>query len=214
MSLIKSIVLFVATFLLLLGLYDSFMPPISTPMIARTFTFQKVMRTYVPLKRISPALQRAVIAAEDGKFCEHWGVDWKALGEAVEDMDDARGKGASTITMQTTKNLFLWNGRSYARKAIEIPLSLGVDLIWSKKRIMENYLNVAEFGRGIYGAEAASRYYFHKSARALTSYEAALLTATLPNPKRRNPRNPSGYMSGYAGSIAARAPTVDASCLR
>ncbi len=217
MRFLKNIGLFFATMLLTLAVYDTWMPPVSMPMMARVFTLHRIHRSYVPLRKISPALARAVIAAEDGKFCTHYGVDWKALGNVVEDLSDdpsERPAGASTITMQTTKNLFLWNGRSYVRKAIEIPMALLMDALWSKRRIMENYLNIAEFGRGIYGAEAAARHYFHKSARALTSREAALLAATLPNPKRRNPARPSGYHSGYASSIAARAGTVDSSCLR
>lgn len=215
MQFLKNIVLWVVTVLVTLALYNTWMPPVSMPMIARVFSFHRIERSYVPLKRISPALTRAVIAAEDGKFCEHYGVDWKALSSAARDaVDEERPAGASTITMQTTKNLFLWNGRSYVRKAIEVPMALVMDLVWSKPLIMENYLNVAEFGKGIYGAEAASRHYFRKSARALTSYEAALLAATLPAPKRRNPAAPSGYLSSYAGSIAARAGGVDASCLR
>lgn len=203
--------------MLTLALYDSFMPPVSMPMVRQVFTLHRLQHRYVPLRKISPALVRAVIAAEDGKFCDHHGVDWKALGGAVEELaddDERRSAGASTITMQTTKNLFLWNGRSFIRKALEIPLSLVLDLVWSKQLIMETYLNVAEFGPGIYGAEAAARVYFGKSARALTSREAALLAATLPNPKKRNPARPSGYVSGYAGSIAARANTVDARCAR
>lgn len=216
MQFIKNIGLWFATALLTLAVYDTWMPPVSTPMMLHVLTLNRLQHRYVPLSKISPALVHSVIAAEDGKFCSHYGVDWKALGNAVEDLadDDARSHGASTITMQTTKNLFLWNGRSFVRKALEIPMALVMDLFWSKRRIMENYLNVAEFGRGIYGAEAASRYYFHKSARALTSREAALLAATLPNPKKRNPARPSGYVSGYAGSIAARAGGVDARCVR
>lgn len=208
--------LFVAVVFATLLVNHTFLPPVSVPMIARVFHLQSVGRVYVPLNRISPALMRAVIAAEDGKFCDHHGVDWKALGKVVEDYteEDDASHGASTITMQTTKNLFLWNGRSVVRKGIEIPLAMLLDAVWSKRLIMENYLNVAEFGRGIFGAEAAARHYFRKSARALTSHEAALLAATLPSPKRRNPARPSAYVSRYAGSIAARAHQVDSSCLR
>lgn len=217
MSLLKSFGLFLGTVLLLMALYNTWMPPISVPMAARVFSFHRIYRVYVPLRRISPALVRAVIAAEDGKFCEHWGLDFKALGSVARELVDTDGErvpGASTITMQTTKNLFLWNGRSYVRKALEIPLAVTMELTWSKQRIMENYLNVAEFGRGVYGAEAASRKYFGKSARALTSHEAALLAAALPSPKRRNPRNPSGYVASYAARIQSRMGDVDASCVR
>ena len=216
MSFLKNILLWVFTTLMTLALYDTWMPPISIPMITQVFTLNPLQHSYVPLNKISPALVRSVIAAEDGKFCTHHGVDWKALGNVVEDLadDEDKPRGASTITMQTTKNLFLWNDRSFIRKGLEIPMALVMDLFWSKRLIMENYLNVAEFGPGIYGAEAASRIYFHKSARALTSREAALLAATLPSPKKRNPARPSSYVSGYAGSIAARAGGVDSRCAR
>jgi monofunctional biosynthetic peptidoglycan transglycosylase len=214
---LKSIALAIATAFVTLFLYNSVLPPISTLMIARTLTFQRITRDYVPLYKISPALPRAVIAAEDSHFCGHWGVDWKALGNAVEDLaDDDRDRvsGASTITMQLTKNLFLWPGRSYVRKGMEIPLALGLDLVWSKRRIMDRYLNIAEFGKGIFGAEAAARHYFRKSAKNLTTREAALLAATLPNPKKRNPARPSGYMAGYASRIESRAWQQETGCLR
>lgn len=214
---LRSFALIIATAFLTLFIYNSVLPPVSMLMIGRTLTFQRITRDYVPLYKISPALPRAVIAAEDSHFCGHWGVDWKALGNAVEDLaDDDRDRvsGASTITMQLTKNLFLWPGRSYVRKGIEIPLALFLDASWSKRRIMERYLNIAEFGKGIFGAEAAARHYFHKPASRLTPREAALLAATLPNPKKRNPARPSGYMAGYASRIESRAWQQDTSCLR
>jgi monofunctional biosynthetic peptidoglycan transglycosylase len=185
-------------------------------MAGRALTFQRVERQYVPLRRISPYLVRAVIAAEDSRFCEHHGVDWQALHDVVSDVveDDDTSHGGSTIGMQTAKNLFLWPGYSYIRKPIEIPLALGLDTIWGKRRMMEAYLNVAEFGRGVFGAEAASRRYFHKSAAALSPQEAALLAAILPSPKRRNPAHPTAFVSNYAASIAARAGGVASSCTR
>lgn len=206
----------VAAFLTLFA-YNSVLPPVSTLMMGRTLTLRPITRDYVPLSRISPHMVRAVIAAEDGKFCAHRGIDWQALSAAAQDFaDDSRDRspGASTITMQLTKNLFLWPGRSVIRKGIEIPLALGIDAAWSKRRIMENYLNVAEFGPGIFGVETASRRYFRKPARALTAREAALLAATLPSPKRRNPARPSAYVAGYAGSIEARMWQQDTRCLR
>lgn len=214
---LRTFLLILVTVFVTLFVYNSALPPISTLMITHTLSFHRITRDYVPLSRMSPALPRAVIAAEDGRFCEHWGVDWKALGNAVEDLaDDDRDRvsGASTITMQLTKNLFLWPGRSYLRKGVEIPLALGLDLIWSKRRIMDRYLNMAEFGPGIFGAEAASRYYFHKSVRNLTPREAALLAATLPNPKKRRANRPNGYMAGYASRIESRAWQQDTSCLK
>ena len=218
MNILKTILLVLLSVWASLFLYDSVLPPVSTLMMARTLTLQSITRRYEPLSAISPSLVRAVIAAEDGKFCSHHGVDWDALHDVVEDLaddDEDASHGASTITMQTTKNLFLWNGHSYLRKGLEIPFALGIDAVWSKHRILENYLNIAEFGVGIFGAEAAARHYFHKSARALSPHEAALLAATLPNPKRRNPARPSGYVIGYAATIEARAAQgANTNCLR
>lgn len=216
MSLIKTILLAVISLWLTLLAYNTVFPPISTLMAARVLSFQRVERQYVPLRRISPNLIRAVIAAEDGKFCEHHGVDWKALHEVVADVveDDDTSHGGSTISMQTAKNLFLWHGFSYIRKPIEIPLALGLDGVWGKRRMMDTYLNVAEFGRGVFGAEAASRRYFRKSAANLSPREAALLAAILPSPRRRNPARPTAFVSNYAASIEARAGGVMSSCAR
>lgn len=216
MATFKTIALFVLSLWGALIAYDMFFPPISTLMAARVLTLRTVERHYVPLPKISPNLIRAVIAAEDGKFCTHQGVDWKALHEVVEDMveDEDASHGGSTITMQTTKNLFLWMGFSYIRKPIEVPLALGLDAIWSKRMIMENYLNVAEFGRGVFGAEAAARHYFHKSAATLSPREASLLAAVLPSPTRRNAGRPTPFVSRYAASIAARMGSADSHCLR
>ncbi len=214
MSTLKSSLLFIAALWLSLTVYNSLFPPISTLMAARVLTLRHVERQYVPLNRISPNLIRAVIAAEDGKFCEHHGVDWQALRSVVDDVvtEEDTSHGASTIAMQTAKNLFLWHGFSYVRKPLEIPLALTLDAIWSKSRMMERYLNIAEFGRGVFGAEAASRHYFGKSAARLSLREASLLAAILPNPTRRNARRPSAFVSRYAQSIAARSAHVTSRC--
>jgi monofunctional biosynthetic peptidoglycan transglycosylase len=216
MQLFKNILLWFATLWATLFVYNTVFPPISTLMVARVFTFRHVERQYVPLKRISPNLVRAVIAGEDGRFCDHHGIDWKAMHAVVENVveDDDTSHGGSTITMQTVKNLFLWMNMPYLRKPFEIPLAITVDLLWSKRMIMENYLNVAEFGRGIFGAEAAARHYFHKSAANLSPNEAALLAAVLPSPNRRSASRPNPFVSRYAGSIGARAGGVDSSCTR
>lgn len=187
---------------LMLTLVYRVVMPVSTPMLGRWLTGQSVTRDVVPLDRISPALVRAVFTAEDQKFCMHHGVDWKSLTDVVED-EAGPSRGASTITMQTVKNVFLWRGRSYVRKAIEIPLSMVVDAIWGKRRTMEIYLNVAEWGEGIFGAEAAARHWFNKSARDLKPSEAILLATTLPNPIERNPRKPTTEMRAKAGRIQA-----------
>ncbi len=183
-----------------------FVPPVSTLMLARWLDGETVERHYVPLERISGFLRAAVIVSEDAHFCEHNGVDWGALREVL-DRPGANGptRGASTIPMQTAKNLFLWPSRSYVRKAIEIPLALLIDLAWPKRRILEVYLNLAEWGPGIFGAEAAARHYFHKNADRLDAKEAALLATALPNPGHRNATKPSRRHSGLATRIMARA---------
>jgi monofunctional biosynthetic peptidoglycan transglycosylase len=188
-----------------LGLLYWAVPPVSTLMIGRWATLRPVERIFVPLDQISPHLPLAVMTSEDSRFCDHAGVDWDALREVVEASDeDGPARGASTIPMQTAKNLFLWNGRSYVRKGLELPVALYLDLIWTKRRMMENYLNIAEWGDGIFGAEAASRTYFDKPAGALTRREAALLAAALPNPRLRNPGRPSGGLRSRAARIMTR----------
>jgi len=180
--------------------------PPSTLMIGRWLTGRPVERTVVPLEAFGRHLPRAVIASEDGRFCAHDGVDWDALREVIEDAEDGGpSRGASTIPMQTAKNVFLWPGRSYVRKGLEIPLALWLDLIWSKRRMLEIYLNVAEWGEGVFGAEAAARLYFRKGARDLTPREAALLATALPNPIRRNAGRPSAGHRRLADRLAARA---------
>ncbi|WP_082984915.1 monofunctional biosynthetic peptidoglycan transglycosylase [Methylobacterium platani] len=195
-------VIVVALVLVLALVYRALTPP-STLMLGRWATLQPVTREAVPLEAIAPALVQGVVASEDQRFCLHGGVDWDALWSVVDD-EDGPSRGASTVTMQTVKNVFLWPGRSYLRKALEIPLALMVDTVWGKRRTMEIYLNVAEWGEGIFGAEAAARHWFGKSARDLTRGEAALLVAALPNPFLRNPRRPSRAMRALAGRIQGR----------
>lgn len=182
-----------------------FLPVASTLMLGRWVTFQPVTRDWVPLSAISPALARAVIASEDQRFCDHWGVDFVEL-QAVLDDEGGPARGASTITMQVAKNVYLWPGRSYIRKGLEIPLALLIDTLWGKRRVMEIYLNVAEWGEGLFGAEAAAQHYFKKSARALNAAEAARLASVLPNPILRDAGRAStasrrvlGRMGGVGG---------------
>ena len=141
--------------------------PVSTLMLARWVTGKRVERTVVPMERIAPVLPRSVIASEDGRFCAHRGIDWTELQAAIEDADDiTEARGGSTITQQTAKNLFLWPGRSFIRKGLEFPLALWIDLVVPKRRIMEIYLNIAEWGpNGEFGVEAGARHAFNKSAR-------------------------------------------------
>ncbi len=166
------------------------LPMPSTLMLWRFATGESVSRTWVGLERISPELIRAVIASEDQNYCSHAGIDLGAIQEVLSD-EDGPQRGGSTIVMQTVKNIYLWHGRSYVRKALELPLALAADLVWSKRRTMELYLNVAELGEGLFGAEAAAQRYFGKPASALNRREAAALAAALPNPRLRNPASPS-----------------------
>lgn len=175
-------------------------------MLARTIEGKSYQRVYAPLKTIAPAALAAVIASEDASFCDNDGVDWGALHEVVSGAGKHGPKrGASTITMQTAKNLFLWPGRSVVRKGIEIPMALALGKAWSKRRTLEIYLNIAEWGDGLYGIEAAAQRYFHKSASQLNAHEAALLATALPNPILRNPGRPSGMQRRLAASLEAKA---------
>jgi monofunctional glycosyltransferase len=188
--------------------------PTSTLMLARWAEGKPYERVYVPLDQISPKLRVAVIASEDALFCRHHGVDWGALREVIDSADeDGPSRGASTIAMQTAKNLFLWPSRSLARKAIEIPLALMIDFVWPKRRVLEVYLNIAEWGEGVFGAEAAARRYFQKNADRLDLRQAALLAAALPNPHLRNPGRPTRQLDRRAGTIAARTRSADAACV-
>jgi monofunctional glycosyltransferase len=189
----------------LVALY-SVVPPVSTLMLARMIEGKSYERDYVRLRNIAPAAIAAVVASEDASFCVNDGVDWGALHEVLSSAGgDGPSRGASTITMQTAKNLFLWPGRSVIRKGIEIGMALVLGKAWSKARMIEIYLNIAEWGDGIYGIEAAAHRYFHKSARELNAREAALMATALPNPDRRNPAHPTALHRRLAASIEAKA---------
>lgn len=179
--------------------------PGTANMAIRAVEGEKIQRVWVTLERISPNLVRAVIAAEDAGFCEHQGVSWNAITNALEERrKTGRTRGASTITQQTAKNVFLWNGGGFVRKAPEAWMAVFIDGFWGKRRVMEVYLNVAEWGDGIFGAEAAARARFGKSAIDLTEREAALLAAVLPSPNRYR-LDPAGpYVRKQAGTYQAR----------
>jgi monofunctional biosynthetic peptidoglycan transglycosylase len=218
---IRVVIVAMAAFLLLpyllVPLYRV-IEPVSTLMVARWASGKRVERTVVPLSQIAPALPRTVIASEDGRFCRHRGIDWGELRAAIEEADDlSEARGGSTITQQTVKNLFLWPGRSYVRKALEFPLAAWTELVLPKRRIMEIYLNIAEWGpTGEFGVEAGARRAFNKSARQLSPGEAALLAAVLPNPKRRSARQPGPSVRRIAGIVQGRAARVRSldDCLR
>jgi monofunctional biosynthetic peptidoglycan transglycosylase len=200
---------------LLVPLYR-FVNPVSTLMVWRWATGARVVRATVPLERIAQVLPATVIASEDARYCTHWGVDWDEIRDAIDEADDlSEVRGSSSITQQVAKNLFLWGGRSFVRKAMELPLALWIDLVLPKRRVLEIYLNIAEWGpNGQFGAEAGARYAFGKSARALSAREAALLAAILPNPIRRSARVPGPAVRRLAGLYETRARSANVACLR
>ncbi|BBK31166.1 monofunctional biosynthetic peptidoglycan transglycosylase [Stella humosa] len=191
--------------LLLIVAYRWIDPPATPLMAIRWVEGAAIDRRPVALAAIAPALPRAVIASEDNRFCTHHGIDFEAVQDALDEQEETgRLRGASTITMQVARNLFLWPGGGFVRKAIEAPLALAIDAFWPKRRIMEVYLNIAEWGDGIFGAEAAARRHFRKAARDLTRTEAARLAAVLPNPRRWNAGAPTGYIQRRTATIDAR----------
>jgi monofunctional biosynthetic peptidoglycan transglycosylase len=184
-----------------------FATPVSTLMLARWVTGRHVVRSYMPIERLGSILPLSVLVAEDDRFCSHHGIDWQEIHAAIEEADDiSEARGGSTITQQTAKNLFLWPGRSFVRKALEFPLALWIDLVLPKRRIMEIYLNIAEWGpNGEFGAEAGARLAFGKSAANIGRHEAALLAAILPNPVRRSAGRPGPDVRRLAGIYETRA---------
>jgi monofunctional biosynthetic peptidoglycan transglycosylase len=196
-----------------------FVDPVSTPMLWRWATGGRVERTFVPIGRIAPTLPLTVILAEDASFCHNHGIDLSGVREALQQADEdiAEARGGSTITQQTAKNLFLWQGRSFVRKALEIPLAIWINLVLPKRRVLEIYLNIVEWGpRDQFGAEAAARWAFGKSAHDLTAPESAELAAILPNPFRRSARTPNALVRRLAGVYESRAATYPAqdACIR
>jgi len=204
---------FVALSVFLVALYAMVPPPITPLMVIRLVQGEGLRKDWVPFDQVSPHLIRALIASEDARFCEHMGFDLKAIQDALErNLEGGRTFGASTITQQTAKNLFLWPGRDLVRKGLEAYLAALLELFLDKQRIMELYVNVIEFGPGVYGAEAAARYHFDKPASELTRREAALLAVVLPNPREMSASKPSGYVRERAGTIQARmndAPQIE-----
>ncbi|MGP1833885.1 monofunctional biosynthetic peptidoglycan transglycosylase [Shewanella frigidimarina] len=183
-------------FLLLLALLLlvlRFVPPPTTSFMLQSD--YPVSQHWVSIDELPAHMPLAVVAAEDQLFPEHFGVDINSITKALNQYEDGEGlRGASTITQQTAKNLLLWPGRNFVRKGLEAMLAVSLEAIWGKKRILEVYLNVAEFGKGIYGVEAASQHYFNKSARYLSNNEAARLAVLLPSPRNRNPNNLTPYL--------------------
>ncbi len=187
-------------------LYIFVNPPFSALMLRQAATGRSVSYEWRDIDRISPNLIAQVIVSEDARYCRHHGVDWKALDKAAEAAAEGKPKGGgSTITMQTAKNLFLWNSPAFLRKPFEIPLAYYMDFVLGKQRVMEIYLNIVEWAPGVFGAEAAARHHFQKPASELSREDAALLAAALPNPKRRNAGDPGPRTEALANRLRARA---------
>lgn len=191
-------------------------PPMSTLMLGQALTGGKVEQRWVGLEQISPHLVRAVISSEDGQFCSHNGIDFRELELALRKaerngLDDVRG--ASTISMQVSKNLFLWPSKDLVRKGLELGITMVMEQVWPKRRILEVYLNIAEWGPGIFGAEAAARHHFRKSAARLSPREAALMAASLPNPHRRIAGKPGPGTRRLAQIVEARARSAGRTCI-
>lgn len=191
---------------LIITAYRFIDPPYSSLMARNALAGRSVQNTWIPIARISPYVIKVIVLSEDARFCSHWGVDWNSIQEAVEKARK-RGegpRGASTIPMQTAKNLFLWQSRSYVRKAIEIPLAYVMSAIWPKRRMLEIYLNIAEWAPGVFGAEAAAHHHFKKGAIEITRREAAQMAAALPNPYKRNAGRPGPKTRRLADKIERR----------
>jgi monofunctional biosynthetic peptidoglycan transglycosylase len=195
----------VAVFLLLVLVFSIFRPPTTPYIVAEAWRHDGVSRTWVPMEDIAPVMARSVVAAEDANFCLHWGFDMAAIRDALE---AGAGRGASTLSQQTVKNVFLWHGRSWPRKALEALITPVVELVWSKRRVLEVYLNVAEFDTGVFGVEAAAQHYFGVSAANLNPVQASRLAAILPDPKNRSASRPSAFVRQRAAAILDGAETI------
>lgn len=196
----------VVLLLALMALFRVVPPPATPYMVAEGWRLGETERIWMPMERIAPVMARAAVAAEDANFCQHWGFDVEAIRTAIE---AGANRGASTISQQTVKNVFLWQGRSYPRKALETLLTPALEAFWPKRRILEVYLNVAEFDAGIFGVEAAARHYFGVSAADLSDVQAARLAAILPDPKGRSASRPSDFVRSRTRAILSGAATID-----
>lgn len=191
---------------LLVMLLGRFVAPLTTPyMFFEGRKHGGVSYEWVDLEDIAPVMARSAVAAEDANFCTHWGFDMAAIRDAIE---DGGARGASTLSQQTVKNLYLWHGRAYTRKALEALMTPALEALWPKKRIVEVYLNIAEFDTGIFGVKAAAQHYFGVTPDALSATQAARLAAILPNPKARSAKNPSSFVRRRARSILDGAETI------
>lgn len=194
-----------AFYAVLILLFSFVPPPINLYQLGEAWRLGGIDKDWVPWEEIAPVMGRSAVAAEDANFCDHWGFDMAAIREAIE---AGSNRGASTISQQVVKNVFLWHGRSWARKAMEAVLTPVVELVWSKQRILEVYLNVAEFDDGVFGVQAAAQHYFGVDARDLTALQAARLAAVLPDPKGRSASKPSTFVKSRTRAIISGAETI------
>lgn len=191
----------------LILIYAVVPPPINFYQAQEAIRLGGIQKDWVSWDDIAPVMARSVVAAEDANFCEHWGFDMKAIRAAL---NEGRGRGASTLTQQVVKNVFLWHGRNWTRKAAEAVLTPPVELVWSKRRILHVYLNTAEFGEGTFGVEAAAQHWFGIPARDLSPTQAARLASVLPDPKVRNPAKPGPLVRRRTAQILSGAETIKA----
>lgn len=207
----KMILLFLVSSVVMVIVFRFVPIPITPYQIINLVSGEGLSKDWASFDDVSPYFYRAVIAAEDARFYSHNGIDWRAVKDAQRHNElypKKRRRGASTITMQTAKNTFLWHGRTYIRKGLEMYFSYLIEFFWGKKRILEVYGNVVEMGEGMYGVEEASHKYYGRSAKKLTKRQAALLAAILPNPKRWNPAKPTAYLNRRADKIQARMNSI------
>lgn len=204
---LRGVMACIAVMFLAIAFYAFFNPPTTPYILSEARRLGDVDHQWVDIDDIAPVMVRSVVAAEDANYCQHWGFDMAAIREALA---DGSQRGASTISQQVVKNAYLWQGRSWARKALEAVMTPVVEAVWTKRRILEVYLNVAEFGKGVFGVEAAARTYFRVGPEDLNAMQAARLAAVLPNPKERSAARPSAFILRRARSIADGAATIRA----
>jgi monofunctional biosynthetic peptidoglycan transglycosylase len=196
-----------ALYAVLILLFSFLPPPINLYQIGEAWRLGGIEKDWVSFEEMAPVMGRSAVAAEDANFCNHWGFDMAAIRLAIE---EGSNRGASTISQQVVKNVFLWHGRSYVRKAMEAVLTPVVELVWSKQRVLEVYLNVAEFDEGVFGVQAAAQHYFGVDASDLSALQAARLAAVLPDPKGRDAANPSSFVRNRTRAIISGAETIAA----
>ena len=196
-----------AVYAVLILLFSFLPPPINIYQMSEAWRLGGIEKDWVSWEEIAPVMARSAVAAEDANFCTHWGFDMAAIRQAIE---EGSNRGASTISQQVVKNVFLWHGRSYARKAMEAVLTPVVELVWSKERVLEVYLNVAEFDEGIFGVQAAAQHHFGVDAKDLSALQAARLAAVLPDPKGRSASQPSDFVRSRTRAIISGAETIAA----